>query len=238
MVNMLAYHNEKTELDALVTNVRELIAYYSEESWDIEAVSAMNALVALFENQPMLDVACYDVSEQSALAFLRKIRGNGYDKMLLMLLADASLSPMEYIRPEILASELLLKPYSQQQLREKLRDMLEVYCAGTSNENSEDIFIIETKDGRVRVPFRQVYYYEAREKKVFLRTRKAEYPFYQTLDVLEDTLPEEFVRCHRSYIINWKLVEKVDYAAGELYLPEDVVVPFSRSYKARIKSLR
>lgn len=238
MVNMLAYHNEKTELDALVANAKELIAYYSEERWDIEAVSVMEALVAYFENQPVLDLACYDVSEQSALAYLRKIRGSGYDKMLLMLLADASLSPMEYIRPEILASELLLKPYSQQQLRDKLRDLLEVYCARISDENSEDVFVVETKDGRVRVPFRQVYYYEAREKKVFLRTRKAEYPFYQTLDALEDELPETFVRCHRSYIVNWKLVEKVDYTAGDLYLPENVAVPFSRSYKERIKSLR
>ena len=238
MVNMLAYHNEKTELDALVDNAKELIAYYSEERWDIEAVSVMEALVAYFENQPVLDLACYDVSEQSALAYLRKIRGSGYDKTLLMLLADASLSPMEYIRPEILASELLLKPYTQQQLRDKLRDLLEVYCARILDEKSEDVFIVETKDGRVRVPFRQVYYYEAREKKVFLRTRKTEYPFYQTLDALEGELPETFVRCHRSYIVNWKLVEKVDYTAGELYLPEGVAVPFSRSYRERIKSLR
>ena len=238
MVNMLAYQNQKAELQTLVAHAKELIAYYSEEKWEIEAISAMDSLVEFFETQPVLDLACYDVSEQSALTYLRKIRGSGYDKMLLMLLADSSLSPMEYIRPEILASELLLKPYSQQQLRDKLRDLLEVYAARVSQEKSEDVFVVETKEGRTRIPFHQVYYYEAREKKVFLRTRTAEYPFYQTLDALESVLPETFIRCHRSYIINWKLVEKVDYVAGELCLPDEVTIPFSRSYKERIKCLR
>lgn len=238
MVNMLAFDKKAEDLEKLVLTVRELIAYYSEDKWNLESISRLELLHKYFEEKPVIDLACYDVSEKLNIDFLRRIRKNGYGDMLLMLLADGRMSPMEYIKPEILASELLIKPYTREELRNKVRDLLSVYCNKTADENSGNIFVIETKDGKTRIPYRQIYYFEAREKKIFARTRKLEHPFYQTLEELESRLPEEFIRCHRSYIVNWKLVEKVDFSNGEMLLADDVYVPFSRMYKAKLRALR
>ena len=238
MVNMLAYENKKEILKDIVTTTRSLIAYYSEDMWNLESISEMDLLRQYFADRPIVDLACYDVSRKESIEFLRKVRSDGYEKTLLMLLADAKMSPMEYIKPEILASELLIKPYTKEQLKNKLRDLLEIYCSKVTEDTTEDVFVLETKDGKTRIPFHQIYYFEAREKKIFVRTLKTEYPFYQTLDELEENLPEGFVRCHRSYIVNWKQVEKVDLSNGELHLAQGLYLPFSRKYKDKLKNLR
>lgn len=238
MVNMLVFDKKADDLERMVLTVRELIAYYSEDKWELESISRMELLKRYFEGKPVIDLACYDVSEKLNIDFLREIRRDGYGNVLLMLLADGRMSPTEYIKPEILASELLIKPYTEEQLRGKVRDLLSLYCNKTADETPEDIFVIEAKDGKTRLPYQQIYYFEAREKKIFARTWKLEYPFYQTLEELEERLPEEFVRCHRSYIVNWRLVEKVDFSNGEILLTDDVSVPFSRMYKARLRTLR
>lgn len=238
MVNMLAYDNKIKDLEELVLTTRELIAYYSEDMWKLEKISEIESLKAYFKEQPVIDLACYDVSEKSNIDFLRKVRSSGYADTLLMLLADSKMSPMEYVKPEILASELLIKPYTREQLKNKLRDLLTAYCNKLVCEETPEIFVLETKDGKTRIPFNQIYYFEAREKRVFARILRAEYSFYQTLEELEHALPEEFIRCHRSYIVNWRLVEKVDFSNGELLLSNDLSVPVSRTYKSKLRSLR
>ncbi len=238
MVNMLTYENVKEELDVLVATAKSLIAYYSEDMWTMEKISSMESLKDYFEKRPIVDLACYDVSTKSNIDFLRKVRTEGYEKTLLMLLADEKMSPMEYIKPEILASELLIKPYTKEQMKNKMRDLLSNYCNKVCGDKSEDIFVLEAKDGKTRIPYNQIYYFEARDKKIYVRVLKAEYPFYTTLDELEERLPEGFVRCHRSYIVNWKMVEKVDLSGGELLLADDLYVPFSRTYRDTLKKIR
>lgn len=238
MVNMLTYENVKEELETLVAASKSLIAYYSEDQWNVKMISTIESLKAYFEERPIVDLACYDVSTKGNIDFLRKVRSDGYKETLLMILADEKMSPMEYIKPEILASELLIKPYTKEQMKSKIRDLLSNYCNKVCDKKSNGIFVLETKEGKTRIPFNQIYYFEARDKKIYARTLKVEYPFYKTLDELEGNLPDEFVRCHRSYIVNWKVVEKVDLSGGELLLADNLHIPFSRKYKDKLKKLR
>lgn len=238
MVYMLAYDNEKEELKKLILTVRQLIAYYSGDKWNIEESSTLKELKQYFDKNPILDLACYDVSEKQSIDYLRHIRED-YRNVFLMLLADYRMSPMEYIKPEILASELLIKPFSAEQLKDKLRDFLIAFTGKTNKDESEDLFVIETKDGITRVPFRQIYYFEAKEKRLSARTgTTVEHLFYGTLDELEKQLPKDFVRCHRGYIVNWNYVERIDLSASRLILSNDMDIVFSRTYKAKLKALR
>jgi DNA-binding LytR/AlgR family response regulator len=50
---------------------------------------------------------------------------------------------------------------------------------------------------------------------------------------LEKTLPKNFIRCHRSYIINLKKVDALDDRVLEI---ETFAIPVSRSYYTIIKN--
>ena len=76
--------------------------------------------------------------------------------------------------------------------------------------------------------------YENRIKE-FIRTKKEEYGYYDTLDNLESVLPDNFVRCHRGFIVNLSKVSKYVGAETMLYLNDGAMIPVSRSYKGAIR---
>lgn len=238
MINMLVYENEEQAVKKIVAIAKELIAYYSEEQWQLDSVKDIREVIRFFDGHPVLDLACYDVSEQNSIPYLRQLRSKDYANVLLMLIADQRMSPMDYVKPEILASELLLKPYSQEQLKRKVREFIQYFVQSRDSAHNEEIFVIETKDGIRHIPYSQICFFEARQKKIYATTRTAAYPFYQTLDEIETLLPKQYVRCHRSYIVNWDFVERIGLSEATIYLTNGMQVAFSRTYKAVVKSMR
>ena len=87
------------------------------------------------------------------------------------------------------------------------------------------------------MPYESIRYFEARTKQVVLVTATREYPFYATLDKLQQTLPPQFLRCHRSFIVNIRYVLRAHYNENLLYLEGEEPIPLSRSYKAAVKEV-
>ena len=186
-----------------------------------------------FKEHPLIHLSCYDITEKRNLDYLHHFREH-YQKVSLMLIANLSISPMDYIKPDILASELILRPYRTEDLKEKLYSLITSYLG---KEDEEEIFVLETKEETLRIPYNQIYYLEALDKKIYIRMKREEKGFYGTLDNLEEKLPETFVRCHRSFIVNWKHVEKMVRSQNLLILMDGIQVPFSRSYKTKLMEL-
>ena len=89
---------------------------------------------------------------------------------------------------------------------------------------------METREGKTFIPYSQIFYFEAREKKVFLRTLYKEYGFYSTIEELAKGLPDYFLRSHRSFIVNRNTVENMK--GNEVFLRQGFTIPLSRSYKS------
>jgi len=91
------------------------------------------------------------------------------------------------------------------------------------------------EEGKQYIPLNQIYYVEAREKKIFIRTKQEEYGFYDTIENMEKKLPENFLRCHRSYIVNMSKVTAVKVSQSLIEVQDNLQVPLSRSYKRAVK---
>lgn len=237
MANMLVYDNIPDELEEVAHTTKELSAYYSAENWNVDKKGTMVELKEYIEKDPLIHMACYDVTSFQNINYLRETRKN-YKEAMLMLLADDSMSPMEYIKPEILASELLLRPFPTSQLKGKLKEMMDYYQTSKEEASEDKIFCLETKEGVTRIPYRRIMYFEAKEKKVYMRTsEQKEYPFRQTIEELDSKLPETFMRCHRSFIVNKNMIEQILLSKGNLVLRGGTVIPFARAYKEELKNL-
>lgn len=94
---------------------------------------------------------------------------------------------------------------------------------------------IDTKEGSVRVPYDKIYYFEAREKKIYVCAGNEEFGFYHTMDKLSEELPEHFLRCHRGFVVNSLKIRKVMLSQNVIRLADGFEVPLSRSYKADLK---
>lgn len=235
MVSVLTYSKIKQELVQLRAIAKEVIAQISEDCWEIKQIYAFEELRKYLSEKPIVHMIIYDICDKTSLEFLLEMR-KVYVQARIMLLADTSVSPMEYIKPGLRASSLLLRPWTRQQAYNVLYDFLIEYIDFSEREKGgQDFWIVETREGTINIPFEQIYFFEAREKKIYVCTGKEDYGFYSTMDKLAVELPDNFIRCHRGFIVNTKKIRKIVLSKNIIYLSEDFAVPLSRSYKAALK---
>lgn len=230
---MMIYNPRREEQEQIQRAVRRAAAYLTEEKWQVDILESLEQMTAFLQGMPLLDFACYDVTPKGSIRFLEGMRKR-YQETLLLLVADATMSPMEYIRPTILASSLVIRPVTAGRLEDIFSELVGQYQERQS-EGQEDSLLIETREGKTYVPFSKIYYFEAREKKIYVRMKRQELSFYETMDHLAERLPDSFVRCHRSFIVCRSRIKKVMLSKNLLELEQGMEIPLSRSYKPLFK---
>lgn len=234
MISMLIYDRVKKELERLKEAAKDQAAHLSGEYWNIMLAQTLKEVGEQEETTALLDTACMDITGEGDLTCVKEMRKR-YQEMFLMIIADTSISPMSYVRPGIMASSLLLRPFEEQEVKQVMREFIEGYLERF--ETGAGSFVVESKEGKLHIPYDKIYYFEAREKKLYIQTDREEYGFYGTIDKLGEELPQHFMRCHRSFIVNIRKIEKVVLSQNIIYLSEGRDVPLSRSYKAALKEL-
>ena len=163
----------------------------------------------------------------------------GSEQAFILLVADPEISPMRYLRPSIMPGALLLRPFSEGQMRTVLREALEKLLHRQRElENAGEVFRVDLKSGRKRIPFQQIYFFEARNKKIILNLGSREYSFYDTIDHLQEELPQGFIRCHRSFIVSKAKIDRIYLSRSCIVLVNGMTIPLSRTYKSVLKELR
>lgn len=121
-------------------------------------------------------------------------------------------------------------------LHHKLVHLLEIY----QYEQSETLHAFEIKDkGKTLwINVEDVYWLEAEGNYLKIHVAQQAYPIRQTLQELETQLnPAQFLRIHRSFIINANYIKQVRYRGNNQYqftLKNDTILLSGRSYKATI----
>lgn len=188
------------------------------------------------EKQSELHVLACDVTAEGILPMLEQLRKCN-SNMKLVLLADETVTPVQYIRPTILPTALLWRPVQRDEANQVIGEVLAGLSSQGANEKSDDSFSVEVR-GVVRVfPYREILFFEAREKRLYLHLQRKEIPFPGTLERLADSLPEQFMRVHKSVIVNCNRITEIQFGQNQLVLEGGMIVPISRSYKAQVKAV-
>lgn len=234
-MNILAICNEKEAENIQLRKVsKEKIALSSEEKWDIWEYQNAQRFQEFVEEEPFVEVAYVDAIMESGLSAAKEVRKKCKDASLVII-ADEHISPMKYLKPNIQPQALLLRPLKPVETSHVLG---ELYThLQSEKEEMEDVFIMEEKSQEKRIPFQKIAYFEARNKKVYVKVENQEYGFYDTIINLEGRLPSYFVRCHRSYLVNIKKVKGVYVKKGEVELEHNIILPLSRTYRKSMKEL-
>ena len=234
MVAMMIYDRSDRELAELIAFSRELFALTSEEELELKSISDKNGVIQNAERCQPLDILCLKVSDIRELELLRLMRST-YEQLEILIIADRNISPMRYLTPDIRAASLLLAPYTEQECKVVIKEFLQAYFHNREEVDEKKVLVIANRNGKITIPYSQVYYIEVREQKVFIRLRDKEYSQYDSLEHILEKLPEEFIRCHRSFVFNTKHLDAVKLSENTIYLESGITIPLSRSYKPSIK---
>ncbi|MBR0280156.1 MAG: LytTR family transcriptional regulator DNA-binding domain-containing protein [Oscillibacter sp.] len=232
MIAVLVCDRDDAERALLNQDCRKQIAENSGEDLRMETVSDDEGLTRAANAEQLVNLLYYRFFKGQSLQALRLFRKRCGDAMV-MLITDSAVSPLEYLRPGIAPDALLLRPLEEQRLSEINHEFVSSFLERF--HPSEERFMVDTRDEKILIPWSHIYYFEARDKKLFVRTRHEEYAFYDTLEKLESRLPDVFQRCHRSYIVNTAKIVRVISAENYLELADGIGAPLSRSYRARFR---
>ena len=235
MIHVVAYDRRAAERDAIRSSLWKKIERLPEEDMEFREAQNSSELLTALEERNDPDLLYYEFLKGQTVTELRSLRKR-CENALLMLIADAAVSPLEYLKPGIAPDSLLLRPYTKEMLSEINGEFVQTHLDRAEEDDGEK-FMVETKSGKVFISYSKIFYFEARDKKLFVRTADEEYPFYGTIDALGAALPAGFRRCHRSYIINVGKISRVAYADNEIEMGDGIFVPVSRRYKKEFREI-
>jgi DNA-binding LytR/AlgR family response regulator len=127
--------------------------------------------------------------------------------------------------------DYLVKPVSFERFKkaiEKATEYLAVQVAGHVNDEKPDYFFIKTDTRIVKFIFSEVSAIEAQREYIKIITPSKKVMSLVSLTSIANVLPPDFVRIHRSYIINMRHIEEVQ--SNEVLIGKDLY-PISRNYK-------
>lgn len=234
MITCLTYDSQKSELIQLKRHMKAWAAYATNDQWMWEFLTHAEKLKEQIYQYTILDLACIDITKPGIIKELEEIRRD-YKETKVMLIADAAISPMTYLKPSLMPTSLLIRPAPEEKIKEVIQEFFQSYF--DEIELDDKIFSLETREETRRIPYSKILYFEAREKKIFVRVESEEIAYYDTLENLKEILPDFFIRCHRSFIINKQLIKRIMLPQNEIELSYGCIVPVSRSYRAEVRSL-
>lgn len=228
MVSCLLFTPRREEGRLLVQALHNRAAYITEQALNCHVYQGVSEAVDCLAARHM-DAIVWDVEQPAALQALAEARGRSPEAFLLIL-ASADTSPLMFLRPDIAPTSLILRPLVPSEVDRVACEILRHICPGLGGS-----FVIQRKGEQQHIPWDRIYYFESRDKKLYVRLRGEEFGFFGTLEGLAGDLPAQFKRCHRSFIVNLEKVEKVRFSENLIYLWDGLEVPLSRGYKHSIK---
>lgn len=116
--------------------------------------------------------------------------------------------------------------------------VMAIYPAFTDGKS---VVTIRTEDGWKPIPFHDVKYLEARDRKTHVISDKYVGTHKNTLQEFEYILPRElFVRCHRSFIVNVHHIDEIfpdTHSTLVLSMTGGEKIPVSQSYSSYFRKL-
>jgi two-component system, LytTR family, response regulator len=147
------------------------------------------------------------------------------------------------------AADYLLKPFSKERFDKAMQKLtlqrvnaaqaiVETALQTTTPNNR----IVVKDNGKIKIiPVAQVQYLEAADDYVKIITAEGNFLKKKTMQYFEDSLPpQEFIRIHRSYIINAALITRIDLHEKDSHLvllTTGVRLPVSKAGYAKLKEV-
>ncbi|MBR0463680.1 MAG: LytTR family transcriptional regulator DNA-binding domain-containing protein [Clostridia bacterium] len=131
---------------------------------------------------------------------------------------------------------MLLAPFTRERIASCIGRVIEDYKSQNEAEGDAACLTVSSGTSTYRIPFDQITYIEALDKKLSIYTQRQTITLRATLGKLIEQLPPQFVRCHRSYVVNINYVSQTDYADMTLTLFDGDSLPISRSSRGELKA--
>lgn len=175
----------------------------------------------------LLDIQLNDYSGYELAKELREI-----DKYKLTpIVFITSIPSRESIAfKEIHCYDYIIKPFKEEEVIETIGTIINY---GINKKYEKTYINLVGRGYTYRINMEEIIYMESGRGKIKLVTEKGEEDLSNyTLYKLTQELTEDFVQCHRGFVININYIEKIDKSNSTIKLKDiDYLIPIGRKYK-------
>lgn len=191
----------------------DLLKDYVSKTYFLEMeFSTTNPLEALQKmEEKAVDLVFLDIQmpELNGMDFL-KIAGNKTKVILTTAYSDFALESYDYG-----VIDYLLKPISYERFYksvQKAKDFFKLSETeiGIKAIPEKEYFFIKSDGKQVKIYFKEILYIEGLRDYVNIKTTSDDFIILENLKDLEKTLPQNFMRIHKSHIANLEKIESID----------------------------
>jgi DNA-binding LytR/AlgR family response regulator len=250
MVNVILADDEEPARAEL----KYLLESYDDINIVAEASDGEMAVSLCYEHKPDLVFMDIQMPALSGIEAAETLLNSGNPPYIIFVTAydayairafelhavDYLLKPIETVRLESSLDRIRKLLGSGDETALSVKAMKEMLGGFMNNRNSRIITVC--KDEKYYpVALEKIKYAYADDKKTYLVTAGGKFLYKNTLHHLEDMLPDNFIRTHRSYIVNIHYIKDIEPWFNGAYqitvTGDDNPVPLSRSHSKSFKEI-
>lgn len=231
-----------------VLEERKIIVHYIEAAILMQEYD-MNVILASSKAQEVIE--CLKKSKNTGIYFLdinledgksglvlaEEIREYDPRGFIVFITAHSEMALMTF-QYKVEAMDFILKDqpeHVQRRINECLENANKKYM---NNRRGEEKTVTVTKGGK-KLTLRQddIIFFEtsANEHKLFVHTLNKSIEFFGKMKDIENQVGDDFVRCHRAYLVNKKNIKEVDYIKKVIIMKNGAECPISFRMLRQVK---
>lgn len=206
-----------------------LYSYYGEKSIDVDVFYTGEELYDVMNSNIDFDLIFLDIEFQmmDGVTVGEMIRTNlKNERVQIVYISINDSYALELFKNRPL--HFLVKPVSQNQIIEVTNKAIQL-----SNRLYKS-FVFNFERNYYKLYYGDIMYFESNARKIIVHTVNAEYSFYGKLDMVEEETRSEFLRIHKSYLVNPVYVTK--YGMEQVVLSNDKILPISSKLQKTVKT--
>lgn len=198
----------------------------------LKVVGSLTAAVCFIQEQSIdllfLDL---DLRGDDGFAILEEQVAQGFQTIIVSGNVDQAIKAFEYS-----VLDFISKPYSLKRLKKAIK----MYMDRSNWKFCFEAIPVMVGNSVHLLPCHDIFYISRSVKKTTIHLAEKSIQSKRSLQDLEGRLPDFFIRIHRSYIINIKLLNQIHASSGGVYtasLGNGINLPVSRSSYSILKDL-
>lgn len=180
-----------------------------------------------FANSHTVDVFILDIqlkSSMSGLELAEKIRESNKDCYIIFTTGHLEYSLVAY---KLKTFDYLAKPITLERLEETVLRLVD-------DVNGQPKKYIKIDSKNTLVDENEILYIKREGMKLIYHTSSKDYESYSSFAKMENLLPKNFVRCHKSFVVNLNKIVHVDPVSNTIYFTGDSSCEIGPKYKRTI----
>lgn len=182
-------------------------------------------LLSYIKENP-IDVLVLDIklnSKLDGLEIANQVRKKNKDCYIIFTTAHSEFVFLAY---QYKTFDFLCKPITKERLEETILRLFDDIQGSTSHKK-----FIRLDNKNTIIDENEVQYIKRDGMKVIFHTNSRDYEMYSSFTKLQNHLPNNFVRCHKSFIANVNNITKLEPSSNLIYFKNDNTCDIGPKYK-------